>query len=146
MSSVRGFSLISLQMYLNILYSIFILLLYCCTRWYSKKILYTYLLTYLLTYSMVQSASGEANWFAVSQDIPCILWNRKVHYRIHKRLPPVSILGQPHPVHIPTSHLLEIHPNINHPSTPKSPRWSLIPPVSPSRLYTPPLSSPIRAT
>ena len=29
-----------------------------------------------------------------------------------------------HPVHIPTSHLLEIHPNIIHPSTPRSPQWS----------------------
>ena len=34
-------------------------------------------------------------------------------------------LGQPNPVHIPTSHLLKIHPNITHPSTPKSPQWSL---------------------
>ena len=33
----------------------------------------------------------------------------------------VSILGQPNPVHIPTSHLLEIHPNIIHPSSPRSP-------------------------
>ena len=37
----------------------------------------------------------------------------------------LSILGQPNPVHIPTSHLLEIHPNIIHPSTPRSPQWSL---------------------
>ena len=50
---------------------------------------------------------------------------RKVHYRTHKRQPSVPILGQPNPVHIPTSHLLEIHPNIIHPSTPRSPRWSL---------------------
>ena len=34
-------------------------------------------------------------------------------------------LGQPNPVHISTSHLLEIHPNITHPSTPRSPQWSL---------------------
>ena len=38
---------------------------------------------------------------------------------------PVSILGQPNPVHTPTSQLLEIHPNIIHPSTPRSPQWSL---------------------
>ena len=67
---------------------------------------------YLLTYSMVQIPSWEANWFAASQEIPLILWNPKVHYRTHKRPPPVPILGQPNPVHIPTSHLLEIHPNI----------------------------------
>ena len=81
--------------------------------------------TYLLTYSMVQSPSWAANWFAASQKIPRISRNPKVHYRTHKRPPPVSILGQPNPVHIPTSQLLEIHPNIIHPSTPRSPQWSL---------------------
>ena len=58
---------------------------------------------------MVQSPSWEANWFAASRDIPHISRNPKVHYRTHKRRPPVSILGQPNPVHIPTSHLLDIH-------------------------------------
>ena len=85
----------------------------------------TYLLTYLLTYSMVQSPPWEANWFAANQEIPRISRNPKVHYRTHKRPPLVPILGQPNPVHIPTSHLLEIHPNIIHPSTPRSPQWSL---------------------
>ena len=80
----------------------------------------TYLLTYLLTYTMVQSPSWGGNWFAASQEIPHILWNPKVHYRTHKRPPPVPILYQPNPVHIPTSRLLEIHPNIIHPSTPRS--------------------------
>ena len=79
---------------------------------------------YLLTYSMVQSPSLEANWFAASQEIPRISRNPKVHYRTHKRTPPVPILGQSNPVHIHTSHLLEIYPNIIHPSTPRSPQWS----------------------
>ena len=79
----------------------------------------------ILTYSMVQSTSWEANWFAASQEIPRISRNPKVHYRTHNRPPPVSILGQPNPVHVPTSHLLEIRPNIIHPSTPRSPQWSL---------------------
>ena len=83
------------------------------------------LLLLLLTHSTVQSPSWEANWFAASQEIPRISRNPKVHYRTHKRPPPVRILGQPNPVHIPTSHLLEIHPNIIHPSTPRSPQWSL---------------------
>ena len=74
---------------------------------------------------MVQIPSWEANWFAASQEIPRISWNPKVHYRTHNRSPPVPILGQPNPVHIPTSHLMEIHPNINHPSTPRSLQWSL---------------------
>ena len=74
---------------------------------------------------MVQSPSWAADWLAVGQEIPRISRNPKVHYRTHKRPPPVSILGQPDPVHMPTSHLLEIHPNIIHPSMPRSPQWSL---------------------
>ena len=57
----------------------------------------------------------------------------------------LSILGQPNPVHIPTSHLLEIHPNIIHPSTPRSPHWFL-PSVFPSKTLYIPLSSSIRVT
>ena len=78
----------------------------------------------LLTYSMVQSPSWQADWFAASQEIPCISRNPKVHYRTYKRPTPVFITGQPNPVHIPTSHLLKIHPNIIHPSTPRSSQWS----------------------
>ena len=88
--------------------------------------------TYLLTYSMVQSPSLEVNWFEASQEIPRISRNPKVHYRTHKCPPPVSTLGQPNPVHIATSHLLKIHPNIIHPSTPRSPQWSLLPSSFPS--------------
>ena len=73
----------------------------------------------------MQSRSWKADWFAASQEIPRILWNPKVHYRTHKRPPLVPILGQPNPVPIPTSHLLEIRPNIIHTSTPRSPQWSL---------------------
>ena len=91
---------------------------------------------------MVQSPSWEANWF-FSQETPCISRNPKVHYRTHKRPSPVSILGQPNPVHIPKSHLLEIRPHIIHPSTPRSRQWS------PSLRFPhqhPMHPSPIRAT
>ena len=119
------------------------LLIYILT--YLLTYLLTYILTHSLTPSMVQSPSWEANWFAASQEIPRISRNPKVHYRTHKLPPPVSILDQPNPVHIPTSHLLEIRPNIIHPSTPRSPQWSSslrFPQQDPKH----PLSSPIRAT
>ena len=82
-------------------------------------------ITYLFVYSMEQSLSFEANRFSGSQEIPRILWNPKVHYRIHKCPPVVPILTQLDPLHSPTSHFLKIHLNIILPSTPGSPKWSL---------------------
>jgi hypothetical protein len=66
----------------------------------------------LLPYCMEQSPSREANRFAASQEIPSVLWNPKVNYRIHKYPPPVPVLSQLNPVHTPTLHFLKNHPPI----------------------------------
>jgi hypothetical protein len=59
-----------------------------------------------------------------TRELPCILWNPKVHYRVHNSPPAVPILSQIKSIHTIPSYLSKIHFNIVHPPTPRSSQWS----------------------
>ena len=94
---------------------------------------------------MELSPPREANRPSASQEIPRILWNRNVRYRIHNSPPPVPILSHNNPVHAlhPTSWrsilILSSHLLLGLPS-------GLFPSSLPTKTLYTPLLSPTRAT
>ena len=63
--------------------------------------------------------------FPATQEITYILWNHKVHCRLHNSPPLVPIVSRSNPVHANSFHFLNSHINIIPPSTPRSVKWTL---------------------
>ena len=77
---------------------------------------------YLISTELIPS--WETNRLLASQETVHILWNRQVHYRIHKCPPPVLPWARSIQT-MPPSLFLKTHFNIIPPSTPASSKWSL---------------------
>jgi hypothetical protein len=87
------------------------------TKWsFSKTTLTIFANFYdLWCHSLTEmSPSWEAANCAATQELPSILWNPKVQYRVHKSLPLVPTLSHISPIHTIPSYLSKIHFNIAH--------------------------------
>jgi hypothetical protein len=87
-----------------------------CVSWYAFESKWLYLLTEL------SPSWGAAN-YAAPQELPSILWNPKVQYRVHNSRPLVPIPSHINQIHSIPSYL--IHLDTVHPPTSWSSQWSL---------------------
>ena len=93
---------------------------------------------------MEQKPSWEANRSSATQEIPCILWNQKVHYCVHNSPPPIlswarSIQSMPYPTSQISILILSFHLRLGLSS-------GLLPSGFPNKTLYAPLLSPICAT
>jgi hypothetical protein len=93
---------------------------------FQTKILYVLLNSRVLhAHSIMQlSPSWEAATCAAPHELPSILWNTKVHYRVHKSPPLFPTLSQITQIHTIPFYLSKIRFNIVHPTMFWSSQWS----------------------
>ena len=79
---------------------------------------------------------SEANSSSPNQEIPQILWNLKIHDRVHNSVPLALTLSQINPVHSVRFYFFKTHFNIILPYTPWFPtRYSF--PIKPPYTFRP---------
>ena len=76
-------------------------------------------------YSLHGRTSFLKSQLLLSQEIPCVVWNPEVHYRVYKSLLCFPILSQISPVHNLPLYFLKVYFNIILPSTTRCSKWSL---------------------